>query len=83
MSAISHGLAGTAAGIGATMRYLGGIVGIAVLSLLLDLHGSRADVIAEHRTLMIVFGAVLIVGLACAVLLPGRSASAALADDTP
>jgi EmrB/QacA subfamily drug resistance transporter len=62
--------AGMAAGIGSTMRYLGGLVGVAVMSLLLDVSGSRSDVIGEHRTLMVVFGGALLVGLLCAALLP-------------
>ena len=74
MSAVRAELAGMAAGISSTMRYLGGIVGVAVMSLLLDVHGSRSEVISEHRMLMIVFGGALLVGLACAALLPGRSA---------
>ena len=76
MSAVSWGLAGTAAGLGATMRYLGGIIGVAILSVLLDVHGTRAEVISEHRTLMAVYAGALLIGLACAVLLPGRSVAA-------
>ena len=72
MSAIEPELAGMAAGIGSTMRYLGGIIGVAVLSLLLDVHGTRADVVTEHRTLMVVFAGALVVGTVCAALLPGR-----------
>jgi MFS family permease len=75
MSAVAWGLAGMAAGIGATMRYLGGIVGVAVMSVLLDVRGTRAEVISDHRTLMTVFAVVLVVALACAALLPGRSAT--------
>ena len=75
MAAVAWGLAGTAAGIGATMRYLGGIVGVAVMSVLLDVHGTRAEVISDHRTLMAVFAVALVVSLACAALLPGRSAT--------
>jgi MFS family permease len=77
MSAVRSDLAGMAAGIGSTMRYLGGIVGVAIMSLLLDAHGNRAEVISEHRTLMVVFGGALLVGLACAALLPGRSVARA------
>jgi EmrB/QacA subfamily drug resistance transporter len=62
--------AGMAAGIGSTMRYLGGLVGVAVMSLLLDVSGSRSDVVGEHRTLMVVFGGALLVGLLCAAMLP-------------
>jgi MFS family permease len=72
MSAIEPELAGMAAGIGSTMRYLGGIIGVAVLSLLLDVHGTRADVVSEHRVLTVVFAGALVVGTACAALLPGR-----------
>jgi MFS family permease len=73
MSAVGWELAGSAAGIGATMRYLGGIVGVAVMSVLLDVHGTRAEVISDHRTLVAVFAGPLVVGLACAALLPGRT----------
>ena len=55
------------------MRYLGGIVGIAMMSLLLDVHGARTDVIAEHRTILAVYAVALAVGLVCAILLPGRT----------
>lgn len=64
--------AGMAAGIGSTMRYLGGLIGVAVMSVLLDVNGTRAAVVAEHRTLMAVFAVALLVGLVCAALLPGR-----------
>jgi len=82
MSAVRVDLAGMAAGIGSTMRYLGGIVGVAIMSLLLDVHGTRADVVAEHRVLMAVFAGVLLVGLACAVLLPGRAVAIAHREGT-
>jgi MFS family permease len=80
LSAVGWDLAGTAAGIGSTMRYLGGIVGVAIMSLLLDVHGTRAEVVSEHRILMAVFAGVLVVGLLCAVLLPGRSTIVAPAE---
>ncbi len=82
ISAIAPELAGMAAGVGSTMRYLGGIVGVAVLSLLLDVHGNGAEVVAEHRILMAVFAGALLVGLVCAVLLPGRSGDVAHAEGT-
>lgn len=72
MSAIAPEQAGMAAGIGSTMRYLGGIVGVAVLSLMLDVHVPRDDIVAEHRLLMTVFAAALVLGLVCAALLPSR-----------
>ena len=75
MTAVRLDLAGMAAGIGSTMRYLGGIVGVAVMSLLLDVHGTRAEVVSDHRTLMVVFSGALLVGLFSAALLPGRASS--------
>lgn len=66
--------AGMAAGISSTMRYLGGLTGVAVLSVLLDVSGTRAAVVSEHRTLMTVFAGALLIGLVCATLLPGRTA---------
>ena len=82
MSAVGWGLAGTAAGVGATMRYLGGIIGIAVMSVLLDVDGTRAEVVSDHRTLMAVFAGALLVGLVCAALLPGRSVAVVHRDGT-
>jgi MFS family permease len=72
MSAAPAGLAGMAAGVASTMRYLGGIAGIAVLTVVLDVSGSHAAVLAEHRTLMMVFAVPLLIGLVCGALLPGR-----------
>jgi MFS family permease len=63
---------GMAAGVTSTMRYLGGLVGVAVMSMLLDVGGTRAALVSEHRSLMAVFVAALLVGLVCAALLPGR-----------
>jgi MFS family permease len=67
--------AGMAAGVSSTMRYLGGIAGVAVLSLMLEVSGPRASVVSEHRELMVVFAGALVVGLICAILLPGRTAA--------
>ncbi len=73
IAAVPADRAGMAAGVSSTMRYLGGIVGIAVLSLVLEISGRRADVVADHRELMVLFGGALAVGLVCAALLPGRT----------
>jgi MFS family permease len=73
LAAIPRERSGAAAGIGSTMRYLGGIVGVALLGRLVDLAGIRPAVLGEHRTVLAVFAAALVVGLACAVALPGRS----------
>ena len=40
-----------------TMRYLGAVIGIALLGRMLDLDGSRAAVLAEHRAVLAVFAA--------------------------
>lgn len=72
MAAVQADLAGMAAGIGSTMRYLGGIVGVAVMSLLLDVDVTRSEVVSDHRRLMAVYAGALVVGLVCAALLPGR-----------
>lgn len=72
LSAVAQERSGMAAGVSSTMRYLGGIIGIAILGRLLDLSGDRGDIISEHRTMLVVFAATLLVGLVCAALLPGR-----------
>ena len=82
MSAVAWDLVGTAAGLGATMRYLGGIIGVAVMSVLLDVHGTRTEVISEHRILMAIYAGALLVGVVCAALLPGRLRAAVHAEAT-
>jgi hypothetical protein len=64
-----------AAGIGSTMRYLGGIIGVATLGRGLDLGGTRADILAQHHQLLVIFGGVLILAVACAALLGPRAAT--------
>ena len=84
ISAAPAELAGMAAGVGSTMRYLGGLVGVALMSVLLDVSGTRSAVVSEHRALMMVFVAALLVGLVCAALLPGRiRAPRTREDDVP
>lgn len=83
ISAAPADRSGMAAGVGSTMRYLGGIAGVAVMSSLLELGGTRGEVVSDHRTLMIVFVCVLGAGLVCAALLPGRTqAPASVAPST-
>jgi MFS family permease len=72
LSAVSQERSGMAAGVSSTMRYLGGITGVAVLGRVLDLSSDRDAIISEHHTMLAVFAATLLVGLACAALLPGR-----------
>jgi MFS family permease len=76
MSAVAPGQSGMAAGVGSTMRYLGAVVGIALLARVLDLDGSRAQVLAEHRSVLAVFAVVLVASLVCAAVLPRRDAVA-------
>ena len=77
LSAIVPSRSGMAAGISSTMRYLGGVIGIALLGVLLDVDGSAADVRTSHHVVAGVFVGVLVVGLGCAALLPGRRAATA------
>jgi MFS family permease len=72
LSAVAPERSGVAAGMSSTMRYLGGIIGIAILGRLLDLRGNRDAIIYDHRTILAVFAATLLAGLVCAALLPGR-----------
>jgi EmrB/QacA subfamily drug resistance transporter len=65
---------GMAAGVSSTMRYLGGIVGIAILGRVLDVSGSPAAVVVDHRMLLTLFCGVLVVTVGCSALL-GRRAS--------
>jgi MFS family permease len=72
LSAIAPERSGMAAGVSSTMRYLGGVAGIALLGRLLDLQGGPDDVLSSHHVVVVVFTCVLIMGLCCAALLPGR-----------
>ena len=54
------------------MRYLGGIVGIALLGRLIDGSSSADAVLAQHDLLLSVFVGVLVVTVACAALLGRR-----------
>ncbi|HEY5854722.1 MAG TPA: hypothetical protein VIW24_11890 [Aldersonia sp.] len=69
---------GMAAGVMSTMRYLGGVAGVAVLGAMLGepdgggVDGGGAAIVADHRALLLVFGAALAASAACAAALPGR-----------
>ena len=80
LSAVAPGKSGMAAGVSSTMRYLGAVIGIALLGRLLDLDGSRAQVLAEHRLVLAVFAVALVGSLVCAAVLPRRQAMAVLAE---
>ena len=74
LARVARELSGTAAGMGSTMRYLGGVVGVAVRARVLDTGRSAPSVLEQHHTLLTVFLAVLVCGLACTPFLPGREA---------
>src|SRR4051812_39386944 len=80
LSAVAPEQSGMAAGVASTMHYLGAVIGIALLGRLLDLGGSRAQVLAEHRAVLAVFAVTLIGSLVCAAVLPRRDATAVLAE---
>jgi MFS family permease len=71
LSAVAPARSGMAAGVSSTMRYLGGVVGIAFIGRALDLQGLRSAVLTEHHHVVEVFLAVLVLGLVAAALLPG------------
>lgn len=71
-SSITADRSGMAAGVSSTMRYLGGVTGIAFIGRALDLHGTRAEVLADHDLVAEVFIGILVLGLVCALLLPSR-----------
>jgi MFS family permease len=75
LTAVPPEHSGAAAGIGSTMRYVGGVVGVALLGRLVDLTGDPPALLGEHRTVLGLFAAALVAGLACAIALPGRSAA--------
>lgn len=72
LASISPSDSGMAAGVGSTMRYLGGVVGVAILGRSLDFAGSSADVEAGHHLLLGIFVGVLVVTVGCAALLGRR-----------
>ena len=75
MAGIAPGDSGMAAGVNSTMRYLGGIVGIAILGSTLNFSGSRAAVLAEHHLLLAIFAGILVLTVGCATLLGRRHGS--------
>jgi MFS family permease len=76
MSSVAPTHSGMAAGVGSTMRYLGAVAGIAILGRGLDLDGSPAQVLGEHRTMLAVFACALVTSAACAAVLPRKQAMA-------
>jgi MFS family permease len=73
LAAVPRRWSGGAAGIGSTMRYLGGVVGVALLGRLVDLSGDRSAVLAEHRSVLGVFAVASACALAGAAALPRQA----------
>jgi EmrB/QacA subfamily drug resistance transporter len=74
MSAIAVAQSGMAAGLLATLRYLGGVAGTLILSVLLVSSDIDAA-LAAHRSVVFVFLAALVAAVACAFALPTAQAS--------
>ena len=79
LSGVDRAVSGMAAGVSSTMRYLGGIAGVAVLGRLVHSHSTPHEVLAQHHDVLTVFIGVLAVALVCAALLrrPGAAGQAA------
>jgi MFS family permease len=63
---------GMAAGLASSMRYVGGVAGVAILGRTLHLTGSRQAVLDAHHMMLAVFLGVLVVSIGCAALLGTR-----------
>ena len=72
MSSVPVRKSGMAAGVLATMRYLGGIAGIAILSLVLTSEENATVALAEHETALFLFLAAFAASVACAATLVHR-----------
>jgi MFS family permease len=69
---------GMAAGLASSMRYVGGVAGVAILGLTLHLTGSRHAVLAAQHLMLAVFLGVVALSVGCATLLgcaPARAAA--------
>lgn len=69
LAGIRRSDSGMAAGVSSTMRYLGGIVGVALLGRSLNLKQPPADVLSQHHMLLGIFVGVLLIAIVCASLL--------------
>ncbi len=78
MGAVPRAQGGAAGGAISTLRYLGGVAGIAVLGRL-DADAPAAAQTAAHVTSLWVFGGALVLAWGAALALPGRPAPAAAA----
>ena len=71
MDAVPAERSGMAAGVSSTTRYLGGVVGVAIVSGLL----ATGEPLARYRLAAFIFSGVLLVALGATFLLPTRIAS--------
>lgn len=69
LGAVDRTRSGMAAGVSSSMRYLGGIAGVAVLARTLDLGGSHDQLLSSHRIMLMIFLVVLCCSLVCAAAL--------------
>jgi EmrB/QacA subfamily drug resistance transporter len=79
MSAVPRAQSGMAAGLTSTLRYLGGIAGLAILGALQTDRKEPALILSEHHAALWVFGTALLGAAACAWFLPPRTPSDASA----
>jgi MFS family permease len=77
MSAVPRTQSGMAAGLTSTLRYLGGIAGLALLGGLQTDNPEPALALAEHHAALWLFGGALVAAAVCAWLLPNRNTAEA------
>lgn len=65
--------AGMAAGITSTLRYLGGVIGVAVLGIVLVDTDGPMDVLGQHRSLLFLYAGAVALSAVVGVLLPGKA----------
>ncbi len=75
LGAVPAEKSGMAAGLSATMRYLGGIAGVSLLSFFLSTSTDAHVVLAEHRGSILAFSAALLLSACVALLLPTAAPS--------
>ena len=69
LGAVDRERSGMAAGVSSSMRYLGGIAGVAVLARTLYLGGGHDQLLSSHHIMLMIFLGVLCCCLACAAAL--------------
>lgn len=79
MSAVPRAQSGMAAGLTSTLRYLGGIIGLALLGALQTDVAAPAIALGEHHSALWLFGSALLAATLCSFLLPARMPADAVA----